>query len=138
MTIAVVDGMGGGVGKAIVEALARRCPDAEIWVLGTNALATSAMKKAGAHMAATGENAICVSCRRADIVAGSLGIVLAESMMGEITPRIAHEISACNAQKMLIPTNKCHVNLIGVRDRPMGQQIDELTEQIAAEITKSK
>ena len=81
MTIAVVDGMGGGVGKAIVEALARRCPDAEIWALGTNALATAAMKKAGAHMAATGENAICVSCRRADIVAGSLGIVLAESMM---------------------------------------------------------
>lgn len=136
MVIAVVDGMGGGVGKAIVEALVRRCPDAQIWALGTNALATAAMKKAGAHMAATGENAICVSCARADIVVGSLGVVLAESMMGEITPRIAHEISASPAQKLLIPTNKCHVTLIGMREMTMGQQIDELVERVTQVTTR--
>lgn len=136
MVIAVVDGMGGGVGKAIVEALVRRCPDAQIWALGTNALATAAMKKAGAHMAATGENAICVSCARADIVVGSLGVVLAESMMGEITPRIAREISASPAQKLLIPTNKCHVTLIGMREMTMGQQIDELVERVTQVITR--
>ncbi len=136
MVIAVVDGMGGGAGKAIVETLVRKCPDAQIWALGTNALATAAMKKAGAHMAATGENAICVSCTRADIVVGSLGIVLAESMMGEITPRIAREISACSAQKLLIPTNKCHVTLIGMRELTMGQQIDELVERVKQVITR--
>ena len=136
MVIAVVDGMGGGVGKAIVEALVRRCPDAQIWALGTNALATAAMKKAGAHMAATGENAICVSCARADIVVGSLGVVLAESMMGEITPRIAREISASPALKLLIPTNKCHVTLIGMREMTMGQQIDELVERVTQVITR--
>jgi hypothetical protein len=136
MVIAVVDGMGGGVGKAIVEALVRRCPDAQIWALGTNALATAAMKKAGAHMAATGENAICVSCARADIVVGSLGVVLAESMMGEITPRIACEISASPAQKLLIPTNKCHVTLIGMREMTMGQQIDELVARVTQVTTR--
>lgn len=138
MTIAVVDGMGGGVGKAIVEALLARCPEAEIWALGTNALATAAMKRAGAHRAATGDNAICVSCRRADIVTGSLGIVLAESMMGEISPRVAHEISACAAQKILIPTNKCHVSIIGLSDLPLGQQIEALAQRVAHEVERSR
>lgn len=138
MTIAVVDGMGGGVGKAIVEALLARCPEAEIWALGTNALATAAMKRAGAHRAATGDNAICVSCRRADIVTGSLGIVLAESMMGEISPRVAHEISACNAQKILIPTNKCHVTVIGLGDMPLGQQIEALAQRVARELEQAR
>ena len=87
-------------------------------------------------MAATGENAICVSCARADIVVGSLGVVLAESMMGEITPRIAREISANPAQKLLIPTNKCHVTLIGMREMTMGQQIDELVERVTQVITR--
>ena len=134
MVIAVVDGMGGGAGKAMVEALLKTCPDAEIWALGTNALATAAMKKAGAHKAATGENAICVSCRKADIIVGSLGIVLAESMMGEVTPRMAHEISACAAPKILAPTNRCHVTLVGLRDMPMGQQVEELAQRGTMEI----
>ena len=136
MVIAVVDGMGGGAGKAMVEALLKTCPGAEIWALGTNALATAAMKKAGAHKASTGENAVCVSCRKADIIVGSLGIVLAESMMGEVTPRMAHEISACAAPKILAPTNRCHVTLVGLRDMPMGQQVEELAQRVAEEAAR--
>ena len=86
-----------------MEALLAHCPEVEIWALGTNALATAAMKRAGAHRAATGDNAICVSCRHADIVTGSLGIVLAESMMGEISPRVAHEISPATRRRYLYP-----------------------------------
>jgi hypothetical protein len=115
LRIAVVDGQGGGVGKLIVEALRRALPDkTEIIALGTNAIATSAMLKAGADEGATGENAIAVNAAGADIIAGVIGIISANSMLGELTPRMAAAISESPAVKLLIPLNRCNVEVMGI------------------------
>ena len=84
--VLVIDGQGGGLGRQLTAALAAGCPDIELTAVGTNSIAASAMLKAGAHRAATGENAVVVNCRRADIIVGPIGIVIADSLLGEITP----------------------------------------------------
>ena len=89
MEILVIDGQGGGMGKALIERMRLRLPDVRIVAAGTNAMATAAMLKAGAHIGATGENAICVNAAKADIIIGPIGIVLADSMFGELTPAMA-------------------------------------------------
>ena len=84
--VLVIDGQGGGLGRQLVAALAAGCPDAELTAVGTNSLAASAMLRAGASRAATGENAVVVNSRRADVIVGPIGIVIADSLLGEITP----------------------------------------------------
>ena len=126
MRIMVIDGMGGGIGKAVVERLRREKQEYSILVVGTNAIATTAMHKAGADQAATGENAVIYSSSRVDVIIGSIGIVLANSMLGEITPCIANAVSSSEAMKILIPTSKCNVNIIGLRELPTAQYIDEI------------
>lgn len=93
MKIAVIDAQGGGLGKVIVERIKQRIPQAEVMGLGTNVIATSAMLKAGADRAATGENAIVFNIREADVITGGIGIIAANGMMGEITPRVAEAVS---------------------------------------------
>jgi hypothetical protein len=126
MNILVIDGMGGGVGKAIIERIRASREEHVITAVGTNAIATSVMLSAGAGHGATGENAIIYNCTQAEYIIGSFGIILANSMLGEITPRMAEAISISNAKKILIPTTKCNVLVVGTADLPLAKYIDEI------------
>ncbi|MDR1262662.1 MAG: DUF3842 family protein [Oscillospiraceae bacterium] len=130
MRILVIDGMGGGLGKAVVETIHAAIPDALIIALGTNALATSAMLRAGANMGATGENAIAFNCGQADYIVGAIGIILVNAMLGEISPRIAQAVSESAARKILINAPKCGVNIVGTAEKPMAQYIAEVPDII--------
>ena len=96
--VLVIDGQGGGLGRQLVSALAAACPEAELTAVGTNSLAANAMLKAGASRAATGENAVVVNCRRADVIVGPIGIVIADALLGEITPAMAAAVCQSGAR----------------------------------------
>ena len=107
MNILIIDGQGGGLGRQLVKALRAELPEHEITAVGTNSAATEAMLRAGANHAATGENAVRVACRKADIIVGPLGIVIADALMGEITPDMARAVGQSGAKRVLIPMNHC-------------------------------
>lgn len=137
MRIAVVDGQGGGMGRAIVERLrAELGQAAEIIALGTNALATSLMIKAGADEGASGENAILVNAPRVDVILGSVGIIAANSMLGELTPAMARAIAESPARKILIPLNRCGLYVAGAADKPLPQTIDEAVRAVVSVCAK--
>ncbi len=126
MKVAVIDGQGGGIGKLIVEKLrVAYGNDISILALGTNALAASLMLKAGANEGASGENAIVYNASRVDIIVGSIGIVCANSMLGELTPAMAQAIGESNAAKILIPLNRCNILIAGIREEPLPHYIEE-------------
>lgn len=125
MNIAIIDGQGGGLGKQLVEALLKSKMDVELTAIGTNSLATNAMIKAGAKQAATGENAVIVACRHADVIVGALGIAIADSLFGEITPSMAMAVGQSEAAKILIPMNMCNNIVVGVTKQPMAQFIED-------------
>lgn len=130
MNILVIDAQGGGIGRQLVVAIKAACPDASVAAVGTNSAATSAMLKAGADKGATGENAIAVACRKADIIAGPMGIVIADSMLGEITASMAAAIGQSTAVRVLIPMNNCDSIVAGVADMPVGQLIQLAANEI--------
>lgn len=131
MQIAVIDGQGGGIGKAIVERLKSELgEEAEIIALGTNPLATSAMLKAGAAAGASGENAIVVSAPKADVIVGSIGIIAANSMLGEMTPAMANAVASSGAVKVLIPTNRFGIIVAGAANLPLPNCIDEAVKAV--------
>jgi hypothetical protein len=133
MVIAVIDGMGGGLGvQLVIQLKAQLMSKVEIIALGTNALATNSMVKAGAHRGATGENAIAVSVKGSDIVVGPIGIVIPNALMGEITPRIAAAIAGTDARKILIPVNQNHFEIAGLDSKPMAFWIKEAVSRINA------
>ena len=113
MKITVIDGQGGNIGKRIVEEIKGRRSDVFITAIGTNSAATSAMMKGGADQGATGENPVVLASRDADVIIGPIGIIMADSMYGEITPKMAEAVGASKARKILIPINKC-VTVAGV------------------------
>ncbi|MDR3211292.1 MAG: DUF3842 family protein [Planctomycetota bacterium] len=139
-TVAVIDGQGGGVGKALVEKLRPTLEKTvEILVLGTNSLATSLMLKAGADLGATGENAVVVNVARADVILGPVGILAADAMLGELTPRMAEAIGKSRAEKVLIPINRCGLHIVGLGGKAFNSLIDEaveLTKNLLAEQLK--
>ena len=130
MKILSIDGMGGGIGKSIIEHIKSEPADVEITAVGTNSLATSAMLKAGASYGATGENAVVYNCAKADYIIGVMGIVIANSMHGEISPRMAEAVSSSPAHKILIPIDRCNVTVLGVAEKPIQTYIGEITKII--------
>jgi len=129
MNILVIDGMGGGIGRAAVEQL-RGISGAVITAVGTNSLATAAMIKAGAHNAATGENAVVYNAAKADFIVGATGILLANAMHGEVSPKMAAAVSTSGAHKFLIPIEKCNISVAGVAPAPVGDYIKEIVNKI--------
>lgn len=132
MKVLVIDGQGGGVGKALVTALKNRLPGASLIALGTNATATTTMLRAGAPQGATGENAICYQCRTADIIVGVIGILHANALLGEISPAIASAISRSEARKVLIPLERCGLYVAGVASKTLDELIAEAADTVVA------
>mgnify|MGYP000780414779 CR=1 FL=1 len=129
MNVLVIDGQGGGLGKQLVAALSTQCPVARLTAVGTNSLAANAMRKAGAPRAATGENAVVVNCRRADIIVGPIGIAIADALMGEISPAMANAVASSNAYRVLIPMNLCSTYVAGV-DKKSSAILDDAMAHI--------
>ena len=125
-----MDGQGGGIGKHIVEQLRKRLPDLEILALGTNALATGAMMRAGATEGASGESAICFNVDRVDLIVGAMAIMNVFGLMGEITPAVATAIAASKSTKLLLPVQRENVQLIGVPRVPLPHQVDALVDEV--------
>lgn len=140
MRIAVIDGQGGGIGKAIVEKLKKELPEnVRIIALGTNALATSFMIKAGADEGATGENAIAVNAGKVDIIVGVIGIIVANAMLGELTPLMARAVAESPAKKVLLPLNRCNVEVAGInKNEPLPQLIDKAVQAVMEGLTDLK
>ncbi|MBC7293500.1 MAG: DUF3842 family protein [Thermoleophilia bacterium] len=131
MRIAVVDGQGGGIGKHIVERIRRELQEeAVILALGTNSVATAQMLRAGANDGATGENAIVRNVNSVDVIVGTISIVLAHSMMGELTPRMAEAVASSRATKILLPLNRSGVEIIGTPPEPLPHLIDALVRRL--------
>ena len=131
MKLLVIDGQGGGVGKSLVAALKARMPDQPVIALGTNVQATSAMLRAGADAGATGESAIRYQCRTADVIVGVAGILHANAMLGEISPGIAAAVSLSEAQKVLVPLERCGLTIAGVGRQPLDVLIRQAAELAA-------
>ena len=116
MNILVIDGQGGQLGGQLIKSLKYNFKEINITAVGTNASATTTMLKAGANQAATGENPVVVACRKADIIIGPIGIVIADALFGEITPQMAIAVGQANAVRILLPLNKCDNLVAGVND----------------------
>ena len=128
--VLVIDGQGGGLGRQLVSALAAACPEAELTAVGTNSLAANAMLKAGASRAATGENAVVVNCRHADVIVGPIGIVIADALLGEITPAMAAAVCQSGARRVLVPINHCENYVVGVPDQPVSQLVAAAAQKV--------
>lgn len=128
--IIVVDGQGGGIGKSVVEKLRQALPDNFIIAVGTNALATSNMLKAGANVGATGENAVIYNANHGDILVGPIGIVFANAMYGEISPKMALAIQESEIKKFLIPVSKCPATIVGIENKSIGEYVDQCVQEI--------
>ena len=130
MNLLIIDGQGGGIGKTLTEQIKAAFPSYIITAAGTNALATSAMMKAGADLGATGENAIIYNCQHADIILGPIGIILANSLLGEVSPSIASAVASSKAKKILIPITKCNTHIVGIENKTLNKYIEEAVKAV--------
>lgn len=133
--VMVVDAQGGGLGKQLITTMKKERLDIHIIAVGTNSTATSAMLKAGADEAATAENAARVASRKADIIIGPIGMVIADAMLGEITPMIACAIAQADAKRIMIPFNSCDNYIAGVSDFHTGRLIEDALQQLKQDLT---
>ena len=130
MKIVIIDGQGGRMGKAVIEQLKSSYPELELYAIGTNSIATSAMLKAGASYGATGENPVIVNARNADLIIGPIGIVMADSLMGEITA-----VSSSSAYKILIPVNRCNHFIAGCQGGSLSDYIRQVCEEVGRHLS---
>ena len=130
MNILVIDGQGGMIGRQLITEIRKTIPDAEITAVGTNTLATASMLKAGADSGATGENAVIVCARRADVIIGPVGIVIADSLLGEVTPAMAAAVGSSSVKKILLPVNKCNNIIVGTADKSTSDLIAEAIRRV--------
>ena len=127
----VMDGQGGGIGAAIIKGIREKIQDEiEILALGTNSIATSRMMKAGANRGATGENAIVRTCGKVDIIVGPLAILMSNSMMGEVTPRMSEAVCSSEAKKVLIPLTQERVEIVGISGEPLPHLVNKAVNRI--------
>lgn len=132
MKVLIIDAQGGGIGRQVVSAVKAKFPGIMVTAVGTNGTATVAMLRAGADVSATGENAVVVGCRRADVIIGPIGIVIADALHGEITPTMALAVGQSMAKRILIPVNQCDNLVVGVTDFSIGRLIDGVLEELAS------
>lgn len=138
MKVAVIDGMGGGIGAQIATRLRQVVSGShQLIALGTNAVATAGMVKSGADIGATGENAIVVTAPQMDIIVGPIGIIIPNSLMGEITPAMAANIASSKAVKVLVPVQQPHVEIIGFEARPLSAALDDVTARVSELLANS-
>ncbi len=138
MVIMVVDGQGGGIGKALIERLKTAVgAEHELIAVGTNAMATMGMMKGGAKSIATGENAVIYNAKRADIIVGSIGIISANAMLGELSPAMAAAIGESDAVKILIPLNRCGLRVAGVVTDSLPAMMDDAVRMVVDYINKN-
>ena len=130
MKAVVIDGQGGRLGQMIVEAICKEQLPLDLYAIGTNSIATSAMLKAGASQGATGENPVIVACKDADVIIGPIAIVSADSLLGEITPAMAVAIGQSKALKLLLPVSHCDNQVVGVKNLTMGEMVKETVTEL--------
>ncbi|MGI5962612.1 MAG: DUF3842 family protein [Lawsonibacter sp.] len=130
MKLVIIDGQGGRLGKLLVEGVKARLPQAQVYALGTNSIATATMLKAGADFGATGENPVVRNVIDADAVLGPIGIVVANAILGEVTPEMAKAVGSCRAKKFLIPMNSCGVVVSGVKESPLSNYVAQAIEDM--------
>jgi hypothetical protein len=129
MRIAVIDGQGGGIGKHITERIRKGLgPEVEIIALGTNSAATTLMLKAGANEGGTGENAVVLTVAEVDVIAGPISILVANSMLGEVSPRMAVAIGTSKALKLLLPIGRSRIEVVGVQSEPLPHLVEKLVQ----------
>lgn len=138
MNITIIDGQGGQLGAQLVKEITTKFQNIKLTAIGTNAVATAAMLKAGAKNAATGENPVVVSCRKADVIIGPIGIVIADSLLGEVTEKMALAVARADAVRILIPLNRCENLVAGVPDMNTGALIADAVVKVNNIITKSQ
>ena len=125
MKIVIIDGQGGRLGKLLIEKIKEDKPSLQLIAIGTNSIATSVMLKAGADMGATGENPVVVNAKNADVVIGPVGIIVANALMGEVTPKMALAVGESEAFKLLIPVNKCNNYIVGTKNIGINDLVNE-------------
>ena len=138
MNILIIDGQGGQLGAQIIKTIKSRFNDAKLTAVGTNAVATTAMLKAGADNAATGENPVVVACRKADVIIGPVGIVIADSLMGEITEKMAVAVGRADAVRILVPINKCDNLIAGVPNLNAGALVEDVVSKLLGIMSSDK
>lgn len=130
MNILIIDGQGGQLGAQLIKEISGRYPEVQITAVGTNATATAVMLKAGAKKAATGENPVIVACRKADVIIGPIGIVVADSMYGEVTPKMAVAVGQADATRILIPMNRCENLIAGVQEVTLSVMLEDVLSKL--------